>query len=190
MNRFWRIRLGFLFFGVAAGLSALAFRQQPSLLAGLVALHNLMLAVIYLRRRPSTRYDRTGLYLGLLAAVLPTATPMPKNPALLQTALALLGYALILWSLMILRERFGIAPADRGLVTDGPYRLVRHPMYLGELLLRGALTATAPDQVMALLMVAILTLLQILRIQREERILRGYPLYAAQVRYRLLPGVW
>jgi isoprenylcysteine carboxyl methyltransferase (ICMT) family protein YpbQ len=190
ITRWWRDRLGFLFFGVAAGLSGLAAWQHPSVLSVLLALHNALLAGMYLRRYPTLRYDRKGLYWGLLAAVLPTATPLPKAPGYLLTILAILGYGLILWSLVTLGGRFGIAPADRGLVTSGPYRLVRHPMYLGELLLRGTLAASAPDLVIALLLTLFLAGIQVVRILREERILRGYEAYAEQTRFRLLPGVW
>jgi protein-S-isoprenylcysteine O-methyltransferase Ste14 len=188
--RMWRNRLGFLFFGVATGLSGLAAWQHPSLLAALISLHNALLTAIYARRYPIVRYDRKGLYLGLLAAFLPTATPLPDVPALPLTLIALGGYILILRSLLALGGRFGIAPADRGLVTGGPYRLVRHPMYLGELLLRGVLVLSAANLVTALFLGLALALIQVLRIQREEKIIRGYPLYAAQVRFRLLPGVW
>jgi len=189
-TRWWRDRFGFLFFGVAAGLSGLAAWQHPSVLSVLLALHNALLAGMYLRRYPTVRYDRKGLMLGLLAAALPTAAPLPTAPGLPLTLAALVGYALILWSLLTLGGRFGIAPADRGLVTSGPYRLVRHPMYLGELLLRGALAISAPDLVMALLLTLCLAGIQVLRILREERVIRGYEAYAEQTRFRLLPGVW
>ncbi len=190
LPRAWRNRLGFLFFGVATGLSGLAAWQHPSVLSGCVLLHNALLTGTYARRYPTVRYDQKGLYLGLLAAALPSATPLPDVPNLVLTLLALLGYCLILWSLLALGGRFGIAPADRGLVTSGPYRLVRHPMYLGELLLRGALVAAAVDLWPAVFLGLCLALIQVLRIQREERIIRGYPIYSAQVRFRLIPGVW
>jgi protein-S-isoprenylcysteine O-methyltransferase Ste14 len=189
-NHLWRNRLGFLFFGVATGLSILATLEHPSLLAALATAHNALLAVIYLRRYPSVRYDRKGLVLGLLAAVLPTATPLPDSPVILLTLTALSGYILILWSLQTLGRSFGIAPADRGLVTSGPYKLVRHPMYLGELLLRGALVAAVPDLLPALGLGLCLAAIQVLRILREEKLIQGYPAYAGQVRFRLIPGVW
>lgn len=190
LTRPWRDRLGFLFFGVATGLSGLAAWQHPSVLGVLLVLHNALLSGMYLRRYPTLRYDRKGLYWGLLAAVLPTATPLPETPGLLLTLSALAGYGLILWSLVTLGGRFGIAPADRGLVTIGPYRLVRHPMYLGELLLRGALAISTPNLILALLLTLGLAGIQIVRILREEQIIRDYALYAAQTRFRLLPGVW
>jgi protein-S-isoprenylcysteine O-methyltransferase Ste14 len=86
--------------------------------------------------------------------------------------------------------RFGIAPADRGLVAHGPYRLVRHPMYLGELVLRLALVSVSPQLFLAAGLFALLAAIQVWRAMCEERIIQGYPRYAVQVRYRLIPLVW
>src|SRR5260370_10239917 len=44
------------------------------------------------------------------------------------------GIAWALYSLSYLGRRFSIVPEARGLVTSGPYRLVRHPIYLGEII--------------------------------------------------------
>jgi len=183
-----RKRLGLVFFLFAFLVSALAALEHPSLLAWFSALHNLVLAWIYARRKPETAYDRTGLWLGLMAAFLPM--PLTPETVAVQFMLAgLAGYGLVFWSLLTLGSRFGIAPADRGLVTTGPYRLLRHPMYLGELILRGALIlATAPAE--GLLPFLILVLIQIVRIQREEKVLTGYPDYASQVRWRLIPFIF
>ena len=71
-----------------------------------------------------------------------------------------------------------------------PYRWVRHPMYLGELVLRAALVAASTQTLMAAGLLIALAVIQILRALREERIITGYSVYASQVIYRLLPGVW
>jgi protein-S-isoprenylcysteine O-methyltransferase Ste14 len=101
-----------------------------------------------------------------------------------------MGYALVLWSLLVLGSRFGIAPADRGLVAHGPYSFVRHPMYLGELVLRLALVSTSPQPFLAAGLFLALVVIQIMRAIREERIIAGYPDYSVRVRFRLIPGVW
>ena len=44
-------------------------------------------------------------------------------------ALVTLAAGLSFLSLLAIRRRFGVRPALRGLVTSGPYRFVRHPMY-------------------------------------------------------------
>jgi protein-S-isoprenylcysteine O-methyltransferase Ste14 len=84
---------------------------------------------------------------------------------------------------------------DRGheVVTGGPYRYVRHPMYVGIILLfpcmalfLGSWWAFVPATLIGILMV-IRTALEDRTLQAE---LPGYAEYASQVRYRLLPGVW
>ena len=90
----------------------------------------------------------------------------------------------------MLGTRFGIAPADRGLVAHGPYRLVRHPMYLGELVLRLALVSVSPQPILSAGLFVALAAIQVSRARREERIIAGYPQYTVQVPYRLIPGVW
>jgi protein-S-isoprenylcysteine O-methyltransferase Ste14 len=185
-----RDRLGLAFFSFAAALSGLAAFEHPSLLAWVAVFHNAFLAAIYARRKPAQKYDRKGLWLGLLAGVLPLATSYPTGNPLPSTIFGLLGYGLILWSLLTLGARFGIAPADRGLVNHGPYRWVRHPMYLGELILRSAILLASPELLSAVALVLVLGGIQVMRARREERILAGYAAYASQVRYSLIPGVW
>ena len=176
-----RDRLGFVFFFAAGLLAFFSDWQRPNLLVWISAFHNLMLAFVYISRRPENRYDRTGLWLGLMAAFLPIPFA-PEHPGVLPYLVGLTGYALIFWSLLALGPSFGIAPADRGLVSAGPYSLVRHPMYLGELLLRGALSGPVPFMILALI--------QLIRIQREEKIIQGYEFYARQVPWRLIPLVY
>jgi len=183
-------RLGLAFFTFAAVVSALAAWEQPTILAWLAAFHNAILAALYARRKPASSHDQRGLWLGILAAVLPLAAPYPTEMPLPFLIIGLLGYGLVIWSLLFLGSSFGIAPADRGLVTRGPYGFVRHPMYLGELILRAALVVSASRPLLAGALLVALIAIQIIRALREERIINTYATYASRVRYRLIPGVW
>ena len=99
------------------------------------------------------------------------------------------GLLLVLWSELTLGRSFGIAPADRGIVQNGPYGFIRHPMYLGELVsLAGALIGDPSIWNIILINILLLTLL--LRIRWEELVIFNYGSYAGQVRWRMLPGLW
>jgi protein-S-isoprenylcysteine O-methyltransferase Ste14 len=185
-----RDKLGFAFFAFAAILAGIVTWEQPSLLGWLNTAHNLLIAILYAVRLPAQKSDRVGLYLGLLAALVPTlgaSGTQFSTTSVAWTLVGAAGYLLILWSLARLGRRFGIAPADRGLVVSGPYRFVRHPMYSGELLLRLALSAGNPG---APLVFSVLLYLQVLRALREEQVIAGYAEYANAVRWRLIPGVF
>ncbi len=102
---------------------------------------------------------------------------------------ASLGLAFSLWALWTLRRSFGIAPADRGLIMGGPYRIMRHPAYAGELMSVVAFVLGSFLIVnTVILFVLIVTL--ILRMFQEERVIQGYSDYAGDVRWRLVPGLW
>ena len=102
------------------------------------------------------------------------------------------GMVWALYSLTYLRNRFSIVPEARGLVTAGPYELVRHPIYLGEitagfgLVLPTLLTWHA-------LVFAVFIGAQLARTHYEERMLRAtYPQYEAYALKtpRLIPFVF
>ena len=112
-------------------------------------------------------------------------TKAPRLPTTIQV-IALLGWAA---SLTTLGRSFGIVPADRGLVQHGPYRFVRHPIYAFEALFFLGFLMAVPTLRSGLIIAVFLTL-QVVRILREERILKGYGEYRQQVRWRILPGVW
>lgn len=105
--------------------------------------------------------------------------------------------ALSFWAMMANRFFSPVVriQTERGhhLISDGPYRFLRHPGYLG---IMGGPTfvALALGSWWALLPVAGIVFLIVRRTEMEDKFLRreleGYPAYAEQVRYRLLPGVW
>jgi protein-S-isoprenylcysteine O-methyltransferase Ste14 len=78
-------------------------------------------------------------------------------------------------------------------VSSGPYRLVRHPGYLGSLvynlaipLVLGSLWTFVPA-LLTILLLVVRTALEDRTLQAE---LPGYRAYAMVVRHRLIPGVW
>jgi len=94
---------------------------------------------------------------------------------------------------VFLGRSFGLLPAQRGLVTGGPYRVVRHPIYFGYLLGHiGFLLANFSWRNAAVL--ALLYVAQVIRIRREEAVLAAtsddYRSYQQRVRWRLLPLVY
>lgn len=95
-------------------------------------------------------------------------------------------------SLLYLRRSFAVLPTVRGVVLNGPYRIVRHPLYLGEVLyLFGAMMLAF--SILSLGLFAITLLLLKLRIDMEERKMMtqaNYREYRLKVKYRLLPFVF
>lgn len=84
---------------------------------------------------------------------------------------------------------------DRGhyVITTGPYRIVRHPGYLGNVI-AWLCAALAIGSWWALLPAGVVVALYVVRTALEDRTLQqelnGYVEYTQQVRYRLVPGVW
>jgi isoprenylcysteine carboxyl methyltransferase (ICMT) family protein YpbQ len=86
---------------------------------------------------------------------------------------------------------FGILPANRGIVSKGPFRWVRHPIYFGWLVLSIGYAMSYPNPRNIILIVAALPFM-VWRIDQEEAHLSAdsaYRGYIDHVRYRLLPGV-
>jgi protein-S-isoprenylcysteine O-methyltransferase Ste14 len=84
---------------------------------------------------------------------------------------------------------------ERGqfVVREGPYGIVRHPMYAGLIPVMLGVAAWLGSAA-AMIAVVVPTTILCIRIVLEERMLRarlpGYAAYAREVRWRLLPGVW
>ena len=213
------VRLGLLFVVVFGSAGRLDWRRGWLFLFLMLVIVAINLTVILwknpelLRERlkkdePTKRFDRIILTfaLPLSIAVFIVAgfdvvrfgwSTVPFGWTYAGAALFLLGDVPVAWSMAANPhlERTARVQEDRGhkVVTGGPYRFVRHPMYVGVLLmclawpiLLGSLWAYLPC-------VSIMVLM-IVRTALEDRMLRrelpGYEQYARRTRYRRLPGVW
>ena len=84
---------------------------------------------------------------------------------------------------------------ERGhkVITTGPYRYVRHPMYVGGILWAASIPL-ALGSLITFIPVILLTPLLVARTYLEDKTLHkeldGYTAYAEKVKYRLIPGVW
>ena len=124
----------------------------------------------------------------------------PELPLWVQIAGVILlvsATAFSTWALLVNRFFSGVVriQRDRGhtVVSDGPYRWIRHPGYVGGVvgdvaipLLLGSAWALIPG-LLTVGAVVVRTALEDRTLQAE---LPGYAEYARRTRYRLLPGVW
>ena len=104
----------------------------------------------------------------------------------------IVGTACQFYAKTSLGRSFGLLPAHRGLVGSGPYRLVRHPMYLGYLIGQtGFILVNFSWRNLSILVGIYLALG--LRISREEAVLESsseYCEYRKEVPWRLIPYIY
>jgi protein-S-isoprenylcysteine O-methyltransferase Ste14 len=110
----------------------------------------------------------------------------------LAAGLGLAGWAMIANAFFSTAVRIQ-SDRDQMVCRSGPYRFVRHPGYVG-FVLQGLGTPILLGSLWALIPGIMAAALMTIRTSFEDRMLQaelpGYPDYAQQVRYRLVPGVW
>ena len=110
-------------------------------------------------------------------------------------AIALAGYLLTYWVMGTnsYASRIIQVEKDQRVISIGPYRIVRHPMYFGGVI-SIIFTPLALGSYWALPAFALIIPVIVLRLLNEETILRqelaGYPEYCQKTRSRLIPLVW
>ena len=120
---------------------------------------------------------------------------VPVEATLFGDALVASGFAIVFF---VFRENSHASAtievsAGQRVISTGPYRHVRHPMYAGALLLLAA-TPVALGSLLALLLVLPFLCVLLFRLRDEERMLSkelpGYSEYCREVRFRLIPRVF
>ncbi len=159
----------------------------------------LLLALLILRHPPQAKtagmFPRVaaiaGTYLGVGILLLPPL-PLSAPVYLLSTLLILAGTGFALYAVLRLGRSISIMPEARRLVTAGPYRTIRHPLYLGEAVALAGLSLQYLSPA-ALLLLGLQFAFQLQRMKNEERVLaRMFPEYGAYTARtaRLVPGLY
>ncbi|MEO6713876.1 MAG: methyltransferase [Mycobacteriales bacterium] len=162
------------------------------------AFYGLLIRFYLLRGRPQRTSQSAPAFIGaIVATFLPFALPALVEPAdslpLLVTSNLLIAVGLIwsIWALRHLARNVSIVPQARELVRSGPYAILRHPLYVGEIVAVGGVVVGG-GSLLAVVLLAVLVGLQIFRAIQEEAVLSAcFPEYAAYAQHtsRFVPGL-
>jgi protein-S-isoprenylcysteine O-methyltransferase Ste14 len=120
---------------------------------------------------------------------------VPLALVLVSTAVVIVAWLLVFYVMRFNSFASTIVQVEAGqkVITNGPYQVVRHPMYSGFALMILAAPFELGSYVAVLPAVLLIPLL-VFRLRDEERMLRkeleGYGEYCKRVRYRLVPFVF
>lgn len=160
------------------------------------------------RRHDAKLYDKIILAIYLPLTILQPAiaaldavrfrwSPMPFWTLYPGLAIFFFGVVLIGWAMAVnpWAEASVRIQSDRGhqVVRSGPYRFVRHPMYVGMILMYLSVASILGSN-WALSIAGIMAIILIVRTALEDRTLQrelpGYSEFADVTRWRLVPGLW
>jgi protein-S-isoprenylcysteine O-methyltransferase Ste14 len=132
-----------------------------------------------------------GTFLGVGIVLLPPQE-LSSEVYLASLLLIISGTAFAICAGIVLGRSMSILPEARRLVTSGPYALVRHPLYLGEIVAVAGVTLQYLSA-WALFLLGLLCVIQLQRMKNEERVLsQVFPEYGDYMARtaRLVPGVY
>jgi protein-S-isoprenylcysteine O-methyltransferase Ste14 len=186
--------------GVAIKIGTSLSDPWPSLLSSFCLAIFYTLLTMLILTRPPAKAQAAGLLPRVAAFVgsyMPwTITFFGKTdhalPNLLSSACVLIGTIMMLVTIRHLGRAFSLVPQARSVVQTGPYRWIKHPLYLSEEIVVLGVVVLYLTPLTAILFVLHIGV-QICRIYYEEDLLRRncpeYSSYEAS-RWRLIPYVW
>jgi protein-S-isoprenylcysteine O-methyltransferase Ste14 len=168
-------------------------------LTGLLLLASEALVVVLtVFRRTPARVDRTAqarilTTLSMLGPPLVRPTGVEGiAPEIYTVLLSGVGLLVVIAGKLSLGRSFGLMPANRGIVSTGLYRVVRHPIYLGYLVTHLAFVAANATMWNVVLLLTADLALMARAVCEEQTLARDpeYREYQQRVRWRVLPGVF
>jgi protein-S-isoprenylcysteine O-methyltransferase Ste14 len=200
----WRVLLNLLSqvraLPVHAGLGN--YLSGPVTTAVYLAFCVIPVGIYLVRPRPRARDGRAvARAAGLVGTTMLLVVGAFANPELfvppafirdLSAPLALGAFVFAVYGLLYLRRSLSIIPEARRLVTGGPYRVIRHPLYAAEILAACSVVMARPALWATITLVPFIAV-QMLRARFEEGLLaRTFPEYAPYAAHtpRLIPLVW
>ena len=190
--------------GIYAYLTDHSFSDVISILRlvhrGLVTCFYLLVVVLFFTRSQarttsSSLLARTLAYVGTF---LPFALIILRNPetgitlTLLSISIMTCGMLFSFYALKTLGRSFGIMPQARALVRSGPYRFIRHPLYVGEIIAFAG-TILAGFTIAKLVIFLLLATIQFYRALQEEKVLeetiQEYSMYKTTTK-RFIPRLF
>lgn len=196
MVREWSVNLVVAaFFANFAKNFIVHFVETGSISSLLFALIETILVILFLFRR-LPRNVSFRIYDWIIAIVgtcmFMVIEPQGSGDTPIGRALMVSGLVLTVAAVISLNLSFGVVAANRGVQRGGLYRVVRHPLYAAYLVISASVVVNYPS-VYNFAIIGVHTLIQILRIFAEERLLMedsDYLDYAERTRFRLIPFVW
>lgn len=191
--------------GARAWAAGRIWSALPNLVGNALYLVFVLLTIVLLLARPPARARDASLKAWCLAMAgtfgMFLAPLLPGGPLLFD--LGSLGAAIRLGALIaslamssialsVLGRSFSLTPEARSVVTTGPYRLVRHPLYLCESIAIGSFLVVS-GRVTILVLVGVVLGVQVLRSRLEESVLTAaFPDYQRLFRgvAHFLPGIY
>jgi protein-S-isoprenylcysteine O-methyltransferase Ste14 len=157
-----------------------------------------LVVVLTMIRRPAGTVDRSFVarLLTIVSMFGPSLVRPASNGAFVSDALTMIisgvGLTFVVMGKLTLGRSFGLAPANRGVVSTGLYRAVRHPIYMGYLITHVGFVVANPTS-WNLLVLALADIGLLIRAVYEERTLAAdsaYRDYMQRVRWRIVPKVF
>ncbi len=166
----------------------------------LIVCFYLLIILLYFVRMPakSTSGSSITKVLAIIATFIPFTLPLLGEPALDNRKILAIGNVIIIISIILsiytlssLGKSFSIIPQARKLIETGPYRVVRHPLYVSELIGVFGLALAGPS-ILKMTIFLLLVVLQVYRALQEEKLLTGvfpeYKEYSSRT-CRFIPGI-